>query len=119
LLSQINSARATSIALQEESNIVQNLLRSRSRRARSLDALRRAEMDAYYYSAAGSSDDCLMRSDVALDVDTVRRNRREQSVLSDIESRYAREGSLLRSAEDQKVLQGNYEYPRQHLVCNG
>jgi len=117
LLQQIRNVRATSEALQAESNAVQERLRNR--RARSMEALQRAEME--YYAATGASDDCLMRSDALMD-DSVRRSRREQSILNDIESRYSREGSQARmtmsSSEAANVLAGNYEYPRHHLVCN-
>jgi len=117
LLQQIRNVRATSEALQAESNAVQERLRNR--RAHSMEALQRAEME--YYAATGASDDCLMRSDALMD-DSVRRSRREQSILNDIESRYAREGSQARmtmsSSEAANVLAGNYEYPRHHLVCN-
>jgi hypothetical protein len=128
LLDQIKSVRATSAALQAESDIVQ--LRLRERRARSLEALRRAEMDGYTYSAQGASDDCLMRSNAMLgefDYDAANRTRRAQSVLSDIEARYAREGSLTRSTlavDENNILHGrtlddayHYDYPRHHLVC--
>jgi hypothetical protein len=106
LLNQINSVRASSAALQEESNEIQS--RIRQRRARSLEALRRADIDAYY-----ANDDCLMRSNAIggnFATDTARRSRREQSILSDIESRYTREGSSMTVAD-------NYQYPQHHLVC--
>jgi len=109
LLQQINHARATSVALQEESAQVQQ--RIMQRRARSVEALRRVEMD--YVAATSGSDDCLMRSDA---MDSARRSRREQSVQRDIQQRWSREGSVARNTQmDESV---NVEYPSHHLVCS-
>jgi len=110
LLQQINHARATSVALQEESAQVQQRLMQR--RARSVEALRRVEMD--YVAATHGSDDCLMRSDA---MDSARRTRREQSVQRDIQQRWSREGSVARNTQmDESTI--NFDYPSHHLVCS-
>jgi len=100
------------VALEEESAQVQQRLMSR--RARSVEALRRVEMD--YVAATSGSDDCLMRSDA---MDSARRTRREASVQRDIQQRYSmeREGSVARNTQmDQSSI--NVEYPNYHLVCS-
>jgi len=112
LLQQLNHVRATSVALQEESAQVQQRLMQR--RARSVEALRRVEMD--YVAATSGSDDCLMRSDA---MDSARRTRREQSVQRDIQARHSssREGSVARNMQmtDESY---NVDYPSHHLVCS-